>query len=816
MEEQIYNFKCTFVKEVYKDVLRGFNISGVNVDTGKYPFIIKNRYGNVTIKGQFHRLKYGRTYYVTATKDVSDKYGVSYNVLLIKDKLDVTEEETLVFLQTIGTDNQAKQMFEKYPDIVERVFDNNLGDVNPEGMKWVTEDVMANLLKKINNHIYLFDTYNIFYDLLSEKLLRKLVEINKDLSYVKKSLYEDPYNILLGIKGVGFLTADMRLLSMQAKIKERIAKGEEPNFNFKEELLTSKCRCMACIDYFLKKNHEEGHTNKHIEELRSDVNSCCPEAFFHFDEIIKSNKYAIVDDFLCFREIYDKENYIACKIAQAFEINKTKYNWEVGKVTKVQDFDLTDKQISLQQMVRDNPVVILQGPAGSGKSSSVRALIETLEKNNVTFIQMTPTGKSAKVLREYTKREASTIHRALGITKENRHGKLYDITQQVIIIDECSMINLDLMCVVLEKIDFKKNKLLLIGDPYQLPSIGCGAVYGDLADSGVVPCINLDKIFRYGESGILTVATDTRNQKPFLPETLKDGRCTLGNSYTFSEVDSKKIAERVVQYYKGALNRGAEPKDIIVITPTNKNSNGTIKINNMIQKAINPRKGEDTYLSTTIDKIPVEFRLNDIVLNTVNNYQSMICDQYGYITLTAGRYMGEHVDYKRLLEILEEEAAEIEDGSDLGFPEKIKKTEFQETLITNGETGRIVRVLPWGLVVKYDENYILVRNFELSNLNLGYCITAHKSQGSGYKIVILITLSEHFIINNNALLYTALTRAKNVIIHLGSKDAVNSLVRNAYKEKRMTNLKQLIQKSKEESNYEGIDKYLLRLPEGQK
>ena len=204
-------------------------------------------------------------------------------------------------------------------------------------------------------------------------------------------------------------------------------------------------------------------------------------------------------------------------------------------------------------------------------------------------------------------------------------------------------------------------------------------------------------------------------------------------------------------------------EDIMVITAQNKGEYGTVILNNKIQDAINPNK-ETVIKHTNADGIEIEYRLNDIVMQTTNDYHSIICDEYGY--------------YERL-----------DDGKPM-----------YETLIANGENGRITHIGSGGMVVKYDNYYIWRTKSDLDKISLGYAITCHKSQGSGCNNVIILTPSAHTWMVNSNLLYVSCTRAKSKCYHIGNLQTVNSAIKKKANLKRSTFLQGLLKKETERLN----------------
>jgi len=192
-------------------------------------------------------------------------------------------------------------------------------------------------------------------------------------------------------------------------------------------------------------------------------------------------------------------------------------------------------------MLCDSNVSMLNGFGGSGKSATTKSVIDMLKDNDKSFCLFAPTGRAAKVLAEFTKEHASTIHRGLSyIPPEWGYNEEHKLPYDVVVVDEFGMCDVFLMKHLLEAIDFNKTKLLMVGDSAQLPSVGAGNVFFDLINSKLIPIVSLTQIFRYGTGGILTVATKTRNCEKFLEDSQKPQVFGDDKGYYFISYSSRK------------------------------------------------------------------------------------------------------------------------------------------------------------------------------------------------------------------------------------------------------------------------------------
>lgn len=366
-------------------------------------------------------------------------------------------------------------------------------------------------------------------------------------------------------------------------------------------------------------------------------------------------------------------------------------------------------------------------------TSSVKGLISLMEDNNLTYTLLSPTGKAARVLSESTGRKAYTIH------KRCFSG---DIDTDVIIVDECGMVSLDVFCMLLTSISNPNARIVLVGDPAQLSSIGLSKIFDDLIKSNIVPMTMLTEIFRYKSDGSLFVATNIRQGKNFFndKEFVKYNENTLeysvNNNYRFILTDD--ILNRTVAEYKKLLQKGIKKENILVLSPFNVGLFGTYAINNEIQEMVNPAKPNEKVQTRNVNKTKIIFRTGDLVINTKNDYEAVKADNYYQCAEIEGASISDYNDY---------------------------------TTIVNGQTGVIRDVVDNGLIIQFDEDLIYVDKSKLNQLLLGYAISVHKSQGSTTDYSINIVSNAHKKMLTRGLLYVATTRCKKAHIDIGDINA---------------------------------------------
>ena len=502
------------------------------------------------------------------------------------------------------------------------------------------------------------------------------------------------------------------------------------------DIKISADRCLACAVYVLAENESQGNTKMNLVDLREKIKSMAPECINHFTDILKYSKIYYDKETMnaSLAKTYNVEYEIVETISNVLKGDQDKWDFDITKYKNVNGNILSDEQMSTLINVCNNNFVILNGAAGCGKSMSVRALINMLEDNRKDYILMTPTGKSAKVLADFTDRRASTIHRGLGYTPEgwtyNKDNKLlYDI----VIIDEFSMVDVFLFKRVIDAIDFNKTKLLLIGDNAQLPSVQCGNLLHDFMSSKLIPTTTLTKVFRYAEGGLMKVATDTRYCNPYLNKEMKNKVTTFGRDYTFIDVPAEKITSNVLALYKKLLTMGYTIEDIQVLSAKKKGECGTIQLNNMIQKIANKNYGSDNFIQigeTTYHK-------GDVVIQNENNYEAKIATDY-----------------------LGNDQFSVDDTA----------------FVANGETGIIEKIESSSIIINFDGICVRYTKEDILKIGLGYAITIHKSQGSSIKVVIVCTPRSHAFMLNSNLIYVALTRMKERCFHFGEIANVNSAI----------------------------------------
>ncbi len=397
-----------------------------------------------------------------------------------------------------------------------------------------------------------------------------------------------------------------------------------------------------------------------------------------------------------------------------------------------------EQRRAVLEALRSRVLVITGGP-GTGKTTTTRTILQGHQRCGRKVLLASPTGRAAKRLAEVTGAPAQTIHRQLeveGNTLQFKRNPENPLECDTLIVDEVSMVDLHLAYALVRALP-PHGQLILVGDADQLPSVGAGNVLHDLIDSGAVPVVCLTEIFRQAaESTIITNAH--RVNRGEMPELVPTSHWRSADCLFISQDDPLIAAQKVADVVCRSLpSLGYAREDVQVLTPMQRGTLGAQALNALLQEALNPK----TLGVTEHVRGQKTLRCGDRVIQTVNNYTKDVFNgDIGYIR---------HID-------AEEKQLVV------GYPEKDVPYDFQDT----------------------DE------------LQLAYALTVHKSQGSEYAAVVLALHTQHFLLLQRNLLYTALTRAKKLALLIGSKRAVGIAVRNARPQARNTRLAERLRETR--------------------
>jgi exodeoxyribonuclease V alpha subunit len=372
-------------------------------------------------------------------------------------------------------------------------------------------------------------------------------------------------------------------------------------------------------------------------------------------------------------------------------------------------------------------VLVLTGGPGVGKTTLINALLRILTKKQVRCVLCAPTGRAAKRLAETTGMEASTIHRLLEATPAGfNRNQAAPIDCDLLIVDECSMVDLPLMNHLLRALP-SRAALLLVGDVDQLASVGPGTVLRDFIESNALPVVRLTEIFRQAANSRI-VTSAHRINKGMMPELTE-----ADSDFYFIERETpEQISETLLQVVKTRIPSRFKlhtVRDIQVLSPMNRGSLGVRELNVLLQAELNPARAD----APTVEKFGSHFRVGDKVIQTENNYDKEVF---------------------------------------------------------NGDIGQIARIEPGDreLVVRYDQRDVVYDFNELDEITLAYAISIHKSQGSEFPAVVIPLATQHYMLLQRNLVYTGITRGKKLVVLIGQPKALQMAVRNSRSEQRFSGL----------------------------
>ena len=541
---------------------------------------------------------------------------------------------------------------------------------------------------------------------------------------------ENPYRLAMDIFGIGFVIAD--------SIAEKLGFPKD-----------SPLRVEAGILYVLHQLSDEGHVfypYEHLVQKSRETLGVERDAIVEALGGLAINKKIVLEDL---NESIDefKENnkgvYLAkfhlCETSIATRLKTLSIAPKSIRSVNVEnalewvqerlDIRLAENQAKAIRCALENKIMVITGGPGTGKTTIINAIIKIFSKLKVKTLLAAPTGRAAKRMSEATGYEAKTIHRLLEYSFVKggfQKNEEKPLSCDLLILDEVSMIDTILMHHLTKAIPTFAT-VILVGDVNQLPSVGAGNVLNDIIASGVTPVVELKEIFRQArESRIIVNAHQINNG--ILP-TFEDD--VPGNDFFFiQQEDPEKVLEIILELTKERIPKrfGLDPvDDIQVLTPMHKGVVGAENLNMELQKSLNPAQVE-------IIRGSRNFRVNDKVMQIRNNYDKEVF---------------------------------------------------------NGDIGRIVGIRPDEneITVLFDGRNVIYEFYELDELVLAYAVSVHKSQGSEYPAVVIPVLTQHYILLQRNLIYTAITRGRNLVVMVGTRKALAMGVNNDKTQKRFTHLR---------------------------
>lgn len=695
----------------------------------------------ITAVGILPEITAGEKVVLTGTWDMHQSFGRQFRVNRFERYLPDTAAQFLKYLSSgaikgIGP-KTATQMVERFGDNTFNVIENE-----PERLtvlRGISKDkaklISAEFKKQFAVRTVILGLEK--YGLTPSECIRIFKELGVNAVDIIK---ENPYVLCTQTQIISFERTE--------KIASELESAPEP-----------KHRLRAGITHIIRYNLFNGHTCLPMKKV---VPLCCELLGVEEEEVnsaiaeMIANKMLIPFEmkekvFLSLPDVYKAESTIDEKIKQlmrfsASDMDATEQDLE--RIEKENNITYEEKQKDAIKLAAHGGMLVLTGGPGTGKTTVVKGIINFFEKKRMEIMLAAPTGRAAKRMSELTGYEAKTIHRLLevewtdGRKLDFKRNKLNPLEADVIILDEVSMVDIFLFSHFLDAVRFG-CRVILVGDPDQLPAVDAGNVLGDIIASRKVPVVRLTEIFRQsGESLIVTNAHAVIDgREPVLD--VKD------NDFFFMNRDNPILAAQTVsQLCSERLPRAygySHLENIQVLCPSRKGDCGTINLNRQLQNVLNPAsdKKKECKIAGRL------FREGDKVMQIKNNYD---------IPWERGRESGSGLF-----------------NGDIGIIQEINvKSECMRIIFDDDR--EVVYPIPSG-----------------AELELAYAVTVHKSQGSEYDCVIMPVSDVPPMLLYRNLLYTAITRAKKMMIVVGSKYKIDKMIENNKQNKRYSMLKTMLE-----------------------
>ncbi len=728
--------KGTIENIVYRNSDNGYTVVHLDVSgilttaTGNFPNINEGQW--VELKGNYVKNKtYGEQFSATEVKVLKPKTADGIRKYLASGLISG--------IGPVTANNIVNAFGEATLDVIE-FNPGRLAEV--KGVSAKKAEMVAEAfkdLKKMQSAVMFLQMYNISTN-LSLKIYDKYGELTEE------KLKTNPYRLVEDVDGIGFLTADKIAVEMGISYD-------------------SEFRIRAGILHILKDSTDRGgNTFLPKKNLVVDLTRLIKIRKDEYEEKIDLVLQKLVLDgvvknielegekIIMISKFFNIEKYIAEKLVmlkQSAKCQNINLDAEIEDYQKANNIKLHKGQQEAVKMAVNSGISVITGGPGTGKTTIVKCVINSFKMMGKKIMVLAPTGRAAKRLNESTGFEAKTIHRALDLDFKNGKGMFtYNenepLDYDAIIVDEVSMVDASLMYYLLKAI---KNSatLVLVGDKNQLPSVGAGNVLADIIKSEVIPVYNLTKIYRQNETSVIVTNAHKINkgEMPTLDNKSKD--------FFFERKEKpEEMLKTIVNLQVNRLPNylKIEPVKIQVLAPLRAGACGVENLNRKLQEEINPpRRGEAELVTERMT-----YRLRDKVMNIVNNYQQEWRKYNGRLTENGTGVFNGDIGYITEIDAKTKDVTVLfEDG--------------RETIYTRSDLGQLV---------------------------LAYATTIHKSQGSEFDVVIIPVIAGAPTILTKNLLYTAVTRAKQMVVLVGSTFNIKRMISNNYTQKRYSLLFKLL------------------------
>ena len=689
---------------------------------------------------------------VVAKQVENQKWGTQYQIISLKGEVPTSKDQVLVFLKNFTSEDRANLLYEIYPNIIDLVKQDSSFEPDYKLLKGIGPAVWEKIREKIIDNYCYSDLIELLSPIgVTLTTIKKIANGNKNLALLRKQIIENPY-ILCRFKGLGFRKVDGYALKLNENLRYSTERATEGIRYILNDYANNEGHCYVDNQEFLKMyNSLIPQGQKALKQILVEQKEYTDNEDFsnkNFWLYVKNNKIGLL-------KYYNIEKSVFTNLCR---LNNSKNNWKIpyktffqrlNIVEKKQGFKLDEVQLEAVRSVAEHNVTIIAGKAGAGKSSILRAVLEVYKDHTIAMCALS--AKAAKRMREASGFEgAKTIHRLLGLLEKeddpnndfNDTGKL---NVELLIIDEVSMVNSSLLNMCLKACP-NETKIVLVGDKAQLPSIGVGRVLGDLLEYPIFNVHMLSKIYRQSDDSFISLHANIIRDG-ILPFDINKSMLSFGkdSKYIFKS-ESEDILNAILKIYIGFINRGVSFEDIAIVIPRKENT------------TISCRKVNETIMGILLkdeyEKIQIgdkEFKVGCRVLNKVNDYKKSVL---------------------------------------------------------NGDTGTVTKIIykttnngnsyPSGAIIQFDDgDAVEFTKAEMQNLELGYAITCHSSQGSQYKIgIIALDFGSYSMLSSN-LIYTAITRAKDNLIVIAEPRAFSKAVTNVTENERKTFLSCFLQQLQE-------------------